>query len=129
MDNIGDMLSAVLSDPDAVARLRETARQLGLQPDVTDAPETPSAPEPTAAQTRSSPSPSASDLMNAMSGLVPMLGKLQEEDDMSRLIHALKPFLSGSRLKKAEEADKIMVVLRLVPLLRDYRSADAQPPQ
>lgn len=130
MDNIGDMLSAVLSDPDAVARLRETARQLGLtQTDISDTSETPSAPPSSPPEAHSSSSSGVPDLMGAMGKLVPMLGKLQEDDDMSRLIHALKPFLSGSRLKKAEEADKIMAILRLVPLLRDYGASGTQPPQ
>ena len=56
---------------------------------------------------------------------MPLLGKLGQDDDMSRLIHALKPFLSGSRLKKAEEADKIMMLLRLIPLLQNLRQTDS----
>ena len=48
----------------------------------------------------------------------PLLGKLNEEDDMTRLIHALKPYLSGARLKRAEEADRIVSIMRVIPLLR-----------
>ncbi|MBQ1554632.1 MAG: hypothetical protein IIZ68_04160, partial [Clostridia bacterium] len=77
----------------------------------------------------SSPPPkettSPTELAASLGQLVPLLGKLGQDDDMSRLIHALKPFLSGSRLKKAEEADKIMMLLRLIPLLQNLRQTDS----
>lgn len=122
MDNIGDILQSVLSDPEAMAKLKETARQLGLDT------EQPAASANSTQNMATAPASSSAntgintaDFMSAMGSLVPMLGKLQEDDDMSRLIHALKPFLSGNRLKKAEEADKIMMLLRLIPLLQNAR--------
>ena len=115
MDNIGDIINSVLSDPEAVAKLRETAKQLGL-----DGADSPDSSEPPAAKTEHAAAPSP-NLLGAINQLVPMLGKIQQEDDMSRLIHALKPYLSGNRLKKAEEADKIMAVMRLIPLLQSAR--------
>ena len=117
MDNIGDIINSVLSDPEAVAKLKETAKQLGLDGDnVGDSSQLINS-QP-AAKAESS-SPASPDLLSAINQLVPMLGKMQQEDDMSRLIHALKPYLSGNRLKKAEEADKIMAVMRLIPLLKN----------
>lgn len=113
MDNIGDLLGSVLSDPDAVAKLKETARQLGLDSHAST-PAPPSETSHAAAET-------GSDLLSAVGKLTPLLGKLGEEDDMTRLLHALRPYLSGSRLKKAEEADKIIAVMRVIPLLKETK--------
>ena len=91
MENLNDLLGSVLNDPASMEKLRETARQLGL-----DTSEGSSA------------------------------GKLNEEDDMTRLIHALKPYLSGARLKRAEEADRIVSIMRVIPLLRQSRQEEQQ---
>lgn len=117
MDNIGDIINSVLSDPEAVAKLKETAKQLGLDGD--NGGDSSQLPNSQPAAKAESSSPASPDLLSAINQLVPMLGKMQQEDDMSRLIHALKPYLSGNRLKKAEEADKIMAVMRLIPLLKN----------
>lgn len=124
MDNIGDIINSVLSDPEAVAKLKETAKQLGLDGDGAGNSSEPSnAPPPAKPESGAASSP---DLLSAINQLVPMLGKMQQEDDMSRLIHALKPYLSGNRLKKAEEADKIMAVMRLIPLLKNAQQQTEQ---
>ncbi len=105
-----ELLDSVLSNPDSLAKLRETARQLGLD----HLSETSS---DSAGAARSSED-GLSALAPAIGRLAPLLGKLGEEDDMTRLIHALKPYLSGARLKRAEEADRIVSVMRIMPLLK-----------
>ena len=40
---------------------------------------------------------------------------------MTKLIHALMPYLSGARLKRAEEASRMVSVMRVIPLLRTVR--------
>lgn len=51
------------------------------------------------------------------------LGKLSSafsgEDNRTALIEALKPMLSEPRQQKADEAIKILRLIRLIPLLRD----------
>lgn len=115
MENINELLGSVLSDPDSMSKLRETARQLGL-----DIPE--------GSREHDDASKNASDVMTglapAINKLTPLLGKLSEEDDMTRLIHALKPYLSGARLKRAEEADRIVSIMRVIPLLRQFRQEE-----
>lgn len=41
------------------------------------------------------------------------------EDDRTALIEALKPLLSEPRQQKADEAIKILRLIKLIPLLRD----------
>lgn len=119
MDNISNLLSSVLSDPDSMKKLRETARQLGL--DVSD---TNAGGEEQVRLPDHSSSENFPGLLPALSKLTPLLGKLNEEDDMTRLIHALKPYLSGARLKRAEEADRIVSIMRVIPLLRQSRQEE-----
>lgn len=124
MDNIGDLLSSVLSDPDAMAKLRDTAKQFGIDADalIGDAgANEASAMQHSESAENSSQANSAinTDMLSAIAKITPLLSKLNEEDDMTRLIHALRPYLSGDRRKKADEADKIMAVMRLIPLLKN----------
>jgi len=118
MDSINDLLGSVLNNPDSMQKLRETARQLGL--DTSES--SPSGEEQTALSANTSDS--LSGLNATINKLVPLLGKLNEEDDMSRLIHALKPYLSGARLKRAEEADRIVSIMRVIPLLKQSRQEE-----
>lgn len=115
MENINELLGSVLSDPDSMEKLRETARQLGLDTSEKDEH---------AKQNANSAAEALSGLAPAIGKLAPMLGKLNEEDDMTRLLHALKPYLSGARLKRAEEADRIVSVMRVIPLLRQSRQEE-----
>ena len=112
MENIGELLGSVLSDPDSMAKLKETAHQLGIETS-----ELSSGSEEHGTVTQNA-SENLSGLTPAINKLAPLLGKLKEEDDMTRLIHALKPYLSGARLKRAEEADRIVSIMRVIPLLR-----------
>lgn len=124
MDNIGDLLSSVLSDPDAMAKLRDTAKQFGIDTDslLGDAGVNEASDVQTSQPTENS-SPlnfgTNAEMLSAIAKITPLLSKLNEEDDMTRLIHALRPYLSGDRRKKADEADKIMAVMRLIPLLKN----------
>lgn len=46
-----------------------------------------------------------------------LAGAMTEESDGQRLLRALAPYLRPSRQKKAEEAQKLLAVCRLLPLL------------
>ncbi len=59
------------------------------------------------------------EMMQAMIKLLPLLNSFQQEDDNTRLLHALRPLLGGERKKKLDEAVKIMQMLRLLPLLKN----------
>ena len=121
-DNLSELIGSVLSNPDSAAKLRDTARQLGLTlpPEQSgDSGDHRHNGEPDTSGNASQISPlTLSGLAPALGKLAPLLGKLNEEDDMTRLLHALRPYLSGARLKRAEEADRIVSVMRVLPLLR-----------
>lgn len=119
-DNLGHIIDSVLGNPDSAAKLRETARQLGLDIPGEDASpdhRVDSHEEELSAQPKNA-AESLAGLAPALGKLAPLLSRLNEEDDMTRLLHALRPYLSGARLKRAEEADRIVSVMRVLPLLR-----------
>ncbi len=134
MEDLNQQISQILSDPQSMQQLQSMAAALGLGGG------TPSpAPEPPPAQTPPSPSglnggavPAAS-VSNPLGGLggitpealqlvtriAPLLGQVNQEDDATRLLRALRPLLSAARQKKLDEAIKILQMMRLLPLLRE----------
>lgn len=75
--------------------------------------------------TQQSPAPTAApalggiDLVSAITRIAPLLSQIQQEDDSTRLLHALRPMLSAERQKKVDEAMRIIRLLRLAPLLKE----------
>lgn len=63
------------------------------------------------------PEPDA-DMMRTVMKLAPMLSRARQEDDSTRLLRALRPFLGEARRKKLDEAIKLMQLVRMVPFLR-----------
>ena len=109
MDDLNSKLSSILSDPGAMRELASLASSLGL-----DSPGVHNSPEP--------PAPAAGDSSSAlsmMSGLMPLLGSLKAEDDTTRLLDAIRPFLSEERRQKLDKAKKILRIMRLMPMMRE----------
>lgn len=144
MDNLQDILSSVLSDPDAVQKLRSLGNELGLTSDSRDntpqnrsgnsSPSSQSgAPFDLSALTgllSSSGNPSANqsqglsgsalspDTMQSLARLMPLFAGLNKEDETTVLLNSLRPFLSGDKLRRLDEAGKILRVMRILPQLR-----------
>lgn len=63
--------------------------------------------------------PAGTDALGMAAKLAPMLGRLNREDDSTRLLMALRPLLGEERRRKIDEAVKILQLMRLLPMLRD----------
>lgn len=104
MDDISSLLSSVLENPELTEKLKEVAGSvLGGEP---EQPKKESAP------------PINSDLISVVSKFAPILSAINEEDNNTRLLNALKPFLEDERQKKIDEAIKIMHILHILPMLK-----------
>ena len=57
-------------------------------------------------------------MMSAFSKIAPMMQQMNQEDDASRLLKALRPMLSPKRQTKLDEAIKIMRMMRMLPMLK-----------
>lgn len=70
--------------------------------------------------------PGAGDLLSGLSGdtiqsimrILPMLSEVNKEDDTTRLLNALRPFLGSDRRKKLDESAKMLHMMKLLPLLK-----------
>ena len=60
------------------------------------------------------------DSLSMITKLAPILGSLRKEDDTTRLLNAIRPFLSMERRKKLDEAEKMMKMMRLLPYFKDF---------
>lgn len=108
-DDLSEKLSGILNDPEAMQEIAALASQLGMDsPGVHKEEEKP--PEPPARSDNT-----AAQLMS----LVPMLGSLKQEDDTTRLLDAMRPFLSEDRRQKLDKAKRLIKVMKLMPLLKD----------
>ncbi len=114
MEDLGQQLQHMLSDPQSLQQLQGLLRSLGQG--------TPEAPPPPAPQTALG-APGGAGLTPQALGLVtklaPLLGQASQEDDATRLLRALRPLLGEARQKKVDEAIKILQLMRLLPLLKE----------
>ena len=103
MDDLSEKLCGILNDPDAMRDIAALASQLGVEaPSVHKEPE-------------KKPDDTASKLLS----LAPMLGSLKQDDDTTRLLDAMRPFLSQERQEKLDKAKRLIKVMKLMPLLKD----------
>ena len=118
MGGLEDKLSGILSDPEAVAKLKSLGQALGLD---TSGPSMPSQ-KSQSSQGINFPFMNQfgghDDMMSTMMRLAPLLSDMGRDDEASCLLNALKPFLSESRRQRLEQAGKMLKVMRLLPLIK-----------
>ena len=114
---LSGQLGAILNDPQSMERIRSLAASLGLG-DSPPAP-APAPPAPTPAPASAVPLQGMDpNLLQTVSRLMPLFSRLRQEDDSTRLLHALRPLLSPARQKKIDEAVRILQLMRLMPQLK-----------
>lgn len=111
MDDLSEKLGSILSDPSAMKEIAQLASQLGVE-----SPGTQKEPDP--------PKNDSADMMSMMSGLMPLMGSLNREDDTTRLLDAIRPFLSEERREKLDKAKKMLRMMKLLPLIREMNLFD-----
>lgn len=110
MDDLSSKLSSILSDPDAMRDIAALASQLGVDASGVHTTEPPSPP----------PSiPPQDDTAAQLMRLMPLIGSLKQEDDTTRLLEAMRPFLSEERQLKLDKAKRLIRVMKLMPMLKD----------
>ncbi len=118
MSGLEDKLSGILSDPDAVAKLKSLGQALGIDTGTSHTSEKPQS----AMQGFNLPFMNTSgdnaDMMNTMMRLAPLLSDMSKDDETSCLLNALKPFLSAHRRQRLDQAGKMLKVMKLLPLIK-----------
>lgn len=107
MEDLSEKLTQLLSSPEGMSKIQSAMAALGGMMGE-DAP----APPP----------PPAADMgvdMAAISKILPLLGNLNQENEDTRLLAALRPYLHGQRAERLEESMRLMRLMKLLPLLTE----------
>lgn len=114
MDDLNEKLNRLLSSPDGLQKIQSAMAALGGEGGV---PLTPSPPSPPPA------APPAGEMnlpdLSTLAKLTPLLSGMGKEDDDTRLLRALRPYLHGPREKRLDETVQLLRLTKLLPLLQD----------
>lgn len=109
-EDLSAKIGKLLSDPESMKEIEELASLLGeKEPGIHKKPETPDI-----------GSLLGADQLSSLMKLAPVLGTLSKEDDTTRLLQAIRPFLGEDRRRKLDEAQKMLKMMKLLPLLKDF---------
>lgn len=117
MDDLQEKISQILSDPQALEQIKGLGGMLGLN--TNNSNNNPLPPQP---QQQKSANPLegllGDDSLGMITKMMPLLSSFKQEDDSTRLLAALRPFLSEPRQKKLDEAKKMLQLIKLLPLIK-----------
>lgn len=109
MDDLNAKLSGILNDPAAMKEIAALASSLGA--DSSGGYRQSAPPQPP-------PEPADPGAISLMSSLMPALSSLRADDETTRLLEAIRPFLSEERQQKLDKAKRLIRLMRLLPMLR-----------
>lgn len=113
MDDMSQKLMSLMNDPEIMSKIQGLSGLLSQG----EAKEEPKQKPPEPLSKPSEPI-LPMDMMGTMMKIMPLLNSLKEEDETTRLLKALRPFLSDTRQKKLDEGIRLMRIMRLLPLLK-----------
>lgn len=111
MDDLNEKLSRLLSGPEGMAKIQAAVSALG-----SGGESQPPAPAPSSA-----PPPSAGGGFDpALLGrLMPLLSGMGQDNEDTRLLEALRPYLHGDRAGRLDDTMQLLRLARLLPLLQE----------
>lgn len=118
MSEIEDKISQILSNPEALKQVQNLGRQLGLSGAEPKEP-APAPPIPSMPSMMPKSDIMSDDMLTAVTRLAPLLQKMKSDDDTTRLLYALRPFLSAEKQKKLDNAEKLMKFIKIIPFLKE----------
>lgn len=105
MDDFSDQISKILGDPQAMEQIKSMADMLGAQ--------SPPAQKPAPANPPLSP-----EMLSAVTKVMPLLTEMKHDDNGTRLLAALRPFLSNDRKQRLDEASRMLQMMKLLPMIK-----------
>lgn len=112
MSEIQDTINQILSNPEAMRQVQSLGEQLGLSTNSAPQP----APQP---QPVSQPQPMQNEMLGAMTSLAPLMSSFTANDEVSNLLNALRPFLGEEKLQRLDQAQRLMKLIKVIPLIKD----------
>lgn len=122
MDDLSSKINKILSDPQAIQQIKGLSQSLGLG---TDTVQDEKKHEISTDLLSGLTGMQNDNTISLLSKIAPMLTNLNKEDDTTRLLKSLRPFLSDERRKKLDQAEKLMKMMKLLPLLKDTPLLDS----
>lgn len=129
MADLENTLQNILSDPNAVDKIRELGKSLGLTSDNSE-PRQNSGADLSALSSLLTQTPVQNtsplsgitdpDILSKITKFLPILGKMNSDDETTALLNALRPFLSEHRRKRLDDAGKMLRIMRILPFIKDF---------
>lgn len=129
MDNIQEKIAQIMSDPQAMSQVQSLGKMLGLGNQNNPVENHPSTGNSDAyidnnRNTLSDASVSMNngiptEMMSKMMKLMPLFQQMNQEDDVTRLLQALRPFLSEDKCRKLDSAKRMLQMMKIIPLLKE----------
>ena len=122
MSEIQDTINQILSNPEAMRQVQSLGEQLGLSTNSAPQPTQQLAPQPAPQPQPVSPpvsQPQQNEMLGAMTSLAPLMSSFTANDEVSNLLNALRPFLGDEKLKRLDQAQRLMKLIKVIPLIKD----------
>lgn len=110
MSELQDTLRQIMSNPEAMRQVQSLGEQLGLN--------TASAASASPAPVPAPPDTTGGDMLSAFSKLAPLM-RAPQNDETAALLNALRPFLSEEKQERLRHAQRLIGLMRVIPLLKD----------
>ena len=124
MDNLEELSALVaplLNDPETMNSLKQAAEQMGFGSLLSGASDGSSEKAAGGAEKKATqPIELPTEMLSAAARLAPLLSA-QKEDNTTRLLSALRPFLSQPRAKRLDEAERLLSVTRVLSILKESK--------
>ncbi|MGN0476998.1 MAG: hypothetical protein ACI4HM_06630 [Ruminococcus sp.] len=117
MDDLASKINEIMSDPEKMKEIQNLGRMMGLNTD-NSSPPPPKKVQPPPKQNIQTNDFGGID-PSVISKLAPILTSVNREDDTTRLLDAMAPFLSAERREKLEKIKKMLVIIRLLPNIKN----------
>ncbi len=125
MEDLNDKIARLLADPDSMTKIRAMMATLGG--DTAAEPTAPVSPAAPAASSPASATPAVTEPLlpaglpdlSMLTKLAPLMGAFGKEDDDTRLLQALRPYLHGEREQRLDETMQLLRLTKLLPLLQE----------
>lgn len=129
MDNIQEKIAQIMSDPQAMSQVQSLGKMLGLgnQSDPVESQSSTGNSDAHINNNRNTLSDASismnngmpTEMMGKLMKLMPLFQQMNQEDDVTRLLQALRPFLSEDKCRKLDSANKMLRMMKIIPLLKD----------
>lgn len=121
MDDLNEKLARLLADPNSMAKIQAAMASLGGAPSEQASDATATAPLPVSATPPAPPPDPSGSLpdLSMLTRLMPLMGAFGHDDDDTRLLQALRPYLRGERSERLDETMKLLRLAKLLPLLQE----------